>query len=85
MDSFVGKLSEISTKTASLGEIMEDPQLVKKFLKSLPRRKYIHMVASLEQMLDLNTCSFEDIVGRLKDYEERICEEEEEQQTIMGN
>ena len=79
IDTFVGKLSEISSKSASLGEIIEEPKLVKKFLKSLPRRKYIHIVASLEQVLDLNTTSFEDIVGRLKAYEERICEEEEEQ------
>ncbi|XP_024007928.1 uncharacterized protein LOC112083938 [Eutrema salsugineum] len=39
------------------------------------------MVASLEQALDLNTTSFEDIVGRLKAYEERIREEEEEEET----
>ena len=44
--------------------------------KSLPRNKYIHIVASLEQVLDLNTTSFEDIVGRLKAYEERIAEDE---------
>lgn len=36
------------------------------------------MVVSLEQVLDLNTPNFEDIVGRLKAYEERIREEEEE-------
>ena len=78
IDTFVGKLTEISSKSASLGEIIEEPKLVKKFLKSLPRRKYIHMVASLEQVLDLNTTNFEDIVGRLKPYEERISEEEKD-------
>lgn len=35
------------------------------------------MVASLEQMLDLNKTSYEDIIGRMKAYEERIREEEE--------
>ncbi|XP_033129820.1 uncharacterized protein LOC103872873 isoform X1 [Brassica rapa] len=78
IDMFAGKLSEISSKSASLGEILEEPKLVKKFLKSLPRNKYIQIVASLEQVLDLNTTSFEDIVGRLKAYEERVCVEEEE-------
>ena len=34
-------------------------------------------MASLEQVLDLNTTSFEDIIGRLKAYEERVSEEEE--------
>ncbi|XP_048593366.1 uncharacterized protein LOC125576892 [Brassica napus] len=80
IDTFVGKLTEISSKSASLGTIIEEPKLVKKFLKSLPRKKYIHMVASLEQVLDLNETSFEDIVGSLKAYEERISEEEEEEQ-----
>jgi len=78
IDTFVGKLSEISSKSASLGEMIEEPKLVKKFYKSLPRKKYIHMVASLEQVLDLNTTSFEDIGGRLKAYEERVAEDEEE-------
>ena len=80
IDVFVGKLSEISSKSASLGEIIEEPKIVKKFLKSLSRRRYIHIVASLEQVLDLNTTSFEDIVGRLKAYEERIGEEDDELQ-----
>lgn len=74
IDDFVGKLFEISAKSAALGESLEESKLVKKFLKSLPRKKYIHIVASLEQVLDLNTTSFEDIVGRLKAYEERIFE-----------
>lgn len=79
IDEFVGKLSEISSKSASLGETIEETKLVKKFLKSLPRKKYIHIVASLEQVLDLKTTTFEDIIGRLKAFEERIAEEEEEQ------
>lgn len=78
IDSFVGKLSEISSKSTSLGEMIEEPKLVKKFLKSLPRKKYIHIVASSEQVLDLNTTSFKDIIGIMKAYEERITEDEED-------
>ena len=80
IDDFVGKISEISSKSAALGETMEEPKLVKKFLSSLPRKKYIHIVASLEQVLDLKTTTFEDIIGRLKTYEERVAEEEEDMQ-----
>ena len=76
IDDFIGKLSDISSKSAALGENIEEAKLVKKFLKSLPRKKYIHIFASLEQIIDLKTTSFEDIIGRLKTYEERICEEE---------
>ena len=78
IDNFVGKLSEIASKSSALRENIEETKLVKKFLSSLPRKKYIHIVASLEQVLDLKTTSFEDIIGRLKAYEERVCEEEEE-------
>ena len=77
IDDFGGKLSELASKSAALGVTIEETKLVKKFLMSLPRKKYIHIVASLEQVLDLNTTGFEDILGRLKAYEERICEEEE--------
>ena len=84
VDIFSDKLSEIVSKAASLGETIEEPKLVKKILKSLPRKKFIHMVASLEQVLDLNTTSFEDIVGRLKAYEERIAEEEDDNDDDSG-
>ena len=46
---------------------------------SLPRKKYIHIVASLEKVLDLSTTSFKDIIGRLKMYEERICEDDQDE------
>ena len=77
IDDFGGKLSKLASKSAALGVTIEEAKLVKKFLMSLPQKKYIHIVASLEQVLDLNITSFEDILGRLKAYEERIAEEEE--------
>lgn len=75
VDDYAGRISGLASKAASLGEIIDESKLVKKFLKGLPRAKYIHIVASLEQVLDLNTTGFEDIVGRLKAYEERIGDE----------
>ena len=83
IDDFTGKLSEISSKSASLGENIEESKLVKKFLKSLLRKKYIHLEAALEQVLDLKTTTFEDIVGRLNANEKRIHDEEKtkEEQT----
>lgn len=86
IDDFVAKLSEISSKSAALGVNIEESKLVKKFLNCLSRKKYIHIVASLEQVLDLNTTTFEDIIGRLKAYEERIAEEgdvQEDQGKLM--
>ncbi|XP_048611570.1 uncharacterized protein LOC125585899 [Brassica napus] len=86
IDDFAGKLSEISSKSTALGVNIEEPKLVRKFLKCLPRKKYIQIVASLEQVLDLNNTGFEDIIGRLKAYEERVSEEtevEEEKGKLM--
>ncbi|XP_022008427.1 uncharacterized protein LOC110907809 [Helianthus annuus] len=87
IDDFAGKLSCIASKSASLGETMDETKLVKKFLKSLPRGKYIHIVATLEQTLDLKTIKFEDIVGRLKAYEEGLKEEDvvEPQSKLLFN
>ncbi|CAA7014430.1 unnamed protein product [Microthlaspi erraticum] len=74
IDDFTGKLSEITSQSAALGKSIEEPKLVKKFLNSLPRSKFIHIVASLEQILDLNTTSLVDIVERLKAFEEHTQE-----------
>ncbi|GKE69517.1 hypothetical protein Tco_1527589 [Tanacetum coccineum] len=54
---------------------MSEHKLVKKFLTSLPRC-FVHIVAALEQVLDLKSMGFEDVVGRLKAYEERVKEED---------
>ena len=84
IDSFVGKLSEIASKSSALGEKIEEKKLVKKFLSSLLCKKYIHIVASLEKVLDLKTISFEDNIGCLKAYEERVGEDEEDKQETQS-
>ncbi|GKA80376.1 hypothetical protein Tco_0786972 [Tanacetum coccineum] len=73
IDAYVAKLSGIASKSATLGEVMSEHKLVKKFLTSLPRR-FVHIMAALEQVLNLKTTGFEDVVGRLKAYEERVKE-----------
>ncbi|XP_010430806.1 PREDICTED: uncharacterized protein LOC104715053 [Camelina sativa] len=84
IDEFVEKLSAISTKSAALGKELPEPMIVKKFMSSLPRKKFIHIVASLKQVLDLNKTSFENIVGRLKAYEEGIGEKEVDHEDDQG-
>ena len=37
--SFSGKLSELASRSASLGQVIEEPRLVKKLLNSVPRFK----------------------------------------------
>lgn len=75
IDDFANKLSEYASRAASLGSVIEETKLVKRFLNGLPKR-FIHMVASIEQVVDLKTIGYDDVVGRLKAYEERIKVEE---------
>ncbi|KAJ9535047.1 hypothetical protein OSB04_un001882 [Centaurea solstitialis] len=73
IDEFSSKLPGIATVSASLGGTISQEKLVKKLLTSLPRR-FVHIVAALEQVLDLKTITYEDVVGRLQAYEERTKE-----------
>lgn len=87
IDNFANKLSEYASRAASLGSVIEETKLVKIFLNGLPKR-FIHMVASIEQVVDLKTIGYDDVVGRLKAYEERIKDEEihtEQNQLLFAN
>ncbi|GKC71821.1 hypothetical protein Tco_1117704 [Tanacetum coccineum] len=75
IDEYATKLSGIASKSATLGEVMSEHKLVNNFLTSLPRR-FVHIVAALEKVLDLKETGFEDVFGRLKVYEERVMKKE---------
>ncbi|XP_076940641.1 uncharacterized protein LOC143609900 [Bidens hawaiensis] len=83
IDEYAATLSSYSSKAATLREIFPKEKMVKKFLTSLSRR-FIHIVASLEQVLDLKTVGFDDVVGRLKAYKERIKEDNLQTESNQG-
>nr|GFA94429.1 zinc finger, CCHC-type [Tanacetum cinerariifolium] len=58
-------LSGIASKSATLEEVTSEHKLLKKFLTNLPRW-FVHIVAPLEQVSDLETTRFKDVVERLK-------------------
>ncbi|XP_076951093.1 uncharacterized protein LOC143624267 [Bidens hawaiensis] len=70
IDEFVGKITAISSRACDLGETYEDKVLVQKLLNSVPER-FIQIVASIEQFVDLDTMLFQEAIGRLKTFEER--------------
>ncbi|XP_076957951.1 uncharacterized protein LOC143633558 [Bidens hawaiensis] len=74
LQTLIAKISEISSNYATVGETFKQRIIVKKFLTSLPLR-FVHIVATLEQILDLKTVGLEDVVGRLKAYERTKDEE----------
>ncbi|KAJ0432427.1 putative RNA-directed DNA polymerase [Helianthus annuus] len=71
VDSYAGRISQLVTKAASLGTTYENRKLTRKLLGSVPG-KYVPIVASIEQFADLKTMTFQEAVGRLKTFEDRI-------------
>nr|GEY36804.1 zinc finger, CCHC-type [Tanacetum cinerariifolium] len=80
VSDFGGKLSSIMAKFKGLGETLEDKVLVRKLLNSAPK-KFLPIVATIEQYQDLDKMSFEEAIGRLTAYEERI----KSQDTLEAN
>ncbi|XP_071699570.1 uncharacterized protein [Rutidosis leptorrhynchoides] len=77
MNDFSGKISAIVAKFKSLGSNLEDEVVVRKLLNSAPK-KYLPIIASIEQYSDLEKMSFDEALGRLKAYEERLKSHDEE-------
>lgn len=71
IDEFAGKISGLADKLSDLGAAMMDAELVKKLLDSVPS-KFLQVIAAIEQFSDLDIMPFDEAIGRLKAYEERI-------------
>lgn len=55
IDEYVRKLSGVASNLATLGETIEETKLMNMFLKILHQTKFIHIIASLKQVLNLKT------------------------------
>ena len=88
INDFSGKISGIVAKFNSLGSSLEEEVIVRKFLNSVPK-KYLPIVAPIEQYSDLETMTFEEAVGRVKSYEERLqsleAKDEEQGRLMMAS
>ncbi|XP_071708518.1 uncharacterized protein [Rutidosis leptorrhynchoides] len=85
INDFSGKINSIVAKFKSLGSTLEEEVIVRKFLNSVPM-KYLPIVAPIEQYSDLTKMPFEEAVGRVKAYEERLLgheEKDEEQNKLL--
>ncbi|GJR05896.1 putative zinc finger, CCHC-type containing protein [Tanacetum coccineum] len=71
VDAFATKLTGLTSKARSLGFELEEVDLVKRLLDSMPK-SFLQIVASIEQCFELDTMPFDEAVSRLKAYEERI-------------
>nr|GEW21107.1 zinc finger, CCHC-type [Tanacetum cinerariifolium] len=70
-NEFAEKLSSIQAKFKSLGGTLKDKVLVRKLLNSVPK-KFLPIVASIEQYQEIDTMQFEEAVGRITAFEERL-------------
>nr|GEW94020.1 zinc finger, CCHC-type [Tanacetum cinerariifolium] len=71
VDAFTAKLNGYATKAKELGKTLDESLLVRKLLDSTPDR-FIQIVASIEQISDLDDITLDEITGKLKALEERI-------------
>ena len=71
LDAFAGKIGGMAARYAGLGSTLDDAAMVKKLLDAMPDRLYA-AVAGIEQFCDVSSMLFEDALGRLKAFDERL-------------
>ncbi|XP_062232413.1 uncharacterized protein LOC133929635 [Phragmites australis] len=71
VDEFAGKMCTLATRIRELGEAMKDDYVVTRMLRSLPN-KFLPIVTTIEQFADLKVMSVEELIGRVRTYEERL-------------
>ena len=67
-DEFYVKLKDIVNSTFNLGETIPEPKIVRKVLKSLPKRFHAKITA-IEESNDINKIPLTELVGNLQTYE----------------
>ncbi|CAA7401462.1 unnamed protein product [Spirodela intermedia] len=68
---FAGKLSRVVAQIKNLGEKLEEGAVVAKLLQATPRR-FDPIMVSLEQFGDIDSLPFEETMGSLKIYKEKL-------------
>ena len=71
LDAFAGKISGMAARFAGLRSTLEDAAMVKKLMDRVPDRLYA-AVARMEQFCNLETLLFDNVLGRLKAFDERL-------------
>ena len=67
-DEFYAKLKDIVNSAFNLGEIISEPKIVRKVLKSLPERLHAK-ITSIEESKDIYQIPLTKLVGNLQTYE----------------
>ena len=67
-DEFYAKLKDIVNSTFNLGESIAEPKIVRKILRSLPKRFRVEIIA-IEEVKDIDQLPLTELVGNLQTYE----------------
>ncbi|XP_051196483.1 uncharacterized protein [Lolium perenne] len=70
LDVYAGKISCMAARFAKLGRTPSDATMVKKLLDTVPDSLFA-AVAGIEQFCDVETVCFDEVLGRLKAFQER--------------
>ena len=71
MDTFATCVNKMVVSIRALGDEWKDLTVVKKVLQAAPAR-FMHLVTSLEQCIDLKMLTGEDLFERFQTHEERV-------------
>ncbi|PWA74233.1 zinc finger, CCHC-type [Artemisia annua] len=71
IDSFARRLMSIITKAATCGLTFDEQTKVRKLLNAVPD-KFVPIVATIEMVVDFKKAKLEEVIGKLKTYEERL-------------
>ena len=67
-DKFYAKLKDIVNSTFNLGETITEPKIVRKVLRSLPKRFHAK-ITEIEESKDIDKIPLTELVGNLQTYE----------------
>ena len=68
-DEYYAKLKDIVNSTFNLEEQILEPKIVKKILKSLPKRFHAKITGTIEESKDLDSIPLIELIGNLQTYE----------------
>jgi hypothetical protein len=71
IDEFGLRINSLAEKLRGLDEVVGEVRVIKKILRVLPK-KYYQIAVSIETLLDINTLTVEELVGRLRAAEDHL-------------
>lgn len=71
VETFATRVNKMVASIRALGDELKELTVVQKILQAAPAR-FMHLVTSLEQCIDLKTLTVEDLFGRFQAHEERV-------------